>query len=254
MPAAARKPESGLDCPGSRPWTSNFAISNRKEAKALADHRSVPWHVDKSRAVLLVIDMQNDFVREGAPMEVPMARRFLPNMQRLVEACRAGGIPVIFTAHVLFDHYNVSPLETAYQPKLKRTGMRWGTEAIEIVDELKPLPHEHIIYKHRYDAFYNTPLETIIRNIRGPGVADTVIISGTVTNICCESTARSAFMRDFKVAFISDANGGLDEASHQATLDIIGKVFGRVLSTAEILQEMGIGTEHARQGQGQHVN
>jgi ureidoacrylate peracid hydrolase len=55
-----------------------------------------------------------------------------------------------------------------------------------------------------------------------------------VTSICCESTARSAFMRDYKVAFIGDANGGLDEASHNATLDIIGKVFGRVMTVAEL--------------------
>src|SRR6185437_13315226 len=97
-----------------------------------------------------------------------------------------------------------------------------------------PLPGEVIITKHRYDAFYNTQLETIINNIRGMNEVDTVIIIGTVTNICCESTARSAFMRDYKVAFISDANGGLDEMSHNATLSIIGKVFGRVMTVAEL--------------------
>ncbi|ESZ43051.1 hypothetical protein X732_08380 [Mesorhizobium sp. L2C066B000] len=82
--------------------------------------------------------------------------------------------------------------------------------------------------------FHNTQLETVLRNIRGAGRVDTVIIIGTVTSICCESTARSAFMREYKVAFISDANGGLDEASHNATLDIIGKVFGRVMTVAEL--------------------
>ena len=210
----------------------------------MAKNQSVPWEFNKQKAALLVIDMQNEFVREGAVMEVPMARKYLPNMKRLVEACRENQIPVIFTSHVLYDHYDISPLETAYQPKLKEAGMRWDTDGIQIVDELKPLPNEHVVYKHRYDAFYNTPLETILRNIRGPHVVDTVIITGTVTNICCESTARSAFMRDFKVAFISDANGGLDDESHQATLNIIGKVFGRVLSTDEMIQEIGEGALH----------
>jgi nicotinamidase-related amidase len=67
---------------------------------------------------------------------------------------------------------------------------------------------------------------------------DTVIIIGTVTNVCCESTARSAFVRDFKVAFISDANGGLDKQSHEATLCTISKVFGRVMSTEELLEQL----------------
>lgn len=99
--------------------------------------------------------------------------------------------------------------------------------------------------KHRYDAFYNTRLETVLRNMRGPGVVDTVIIIGTVTNICCESTARSAFMRDFRVAFVGDANGGLDDASHEATLAIIAKVFGRVMTARELVDRLRRPTAHA---------
>ncbi|GED31194.1 isochorismatase family protein [Brevibacillus centrosporus] len=199
---------------------------------------SVPWIFSKKSAVLIVVDMQNDFVREGAVMEVPMAREFLPQMKRLVETCRKHEIPVLFTSHVLYDHYDVSPLETAYNPVLQQKGMRASTDGIQIVSELEPQPDEHVIHKHRYDAFYNTQLETLLRNVRGPHVVDTVIIIGTVTNICCESTARSAFMRDFKVVFVSDANGGLDSESHQATLNIISKVFGRVMATEELIEEI----------------
>jgi ureidoacrylate peracid hydrolase len=198
----------------------------------------IPWEFDKNKAVLLVIDMQNDFVNEGAIMEVPMARQNLPNMKKLLNTCRRHNIPVIFTTHVLYDTYDVSPLEVAYQPWLKKEGMRHGSRGVQVVDELAPLPNEVVIQKHRYDAFYNTQLETVIRNIRGSGVADTVIITGTVTNVCCESTARSAFMRDFKVVFVSDACGGFDEASHQATLNIIGKVFGRVMTTDELIAQI----------------
>lgn len=197
-----------------------------------------PWHFDKDRAALLVIDMQRDFVEEGAIMEVPMARARIPEMKRILDRCRADGVPVFFTRHVLSDRFDISPLETTYIPRLKNAGMREGTQGAEVIAELAPQARETVIVKHRYDAFYNTPLDTALRNIRGPGGVDTVIIIGTVTNICCESTARSAFMRDYKVVFISDANGGLDEASHAATLDIIGKVFGRVMSTDELLAEM----------------
>jgi ureidoacrylate peracid hydrolase len=197
-----------------------------------------PWSFDPSRAALLVVDMQNDFVNEGAIMEVPMARRLVPNMQRLVARCRDAGVPVIFTTHVLYDQFEVSPLESAYQPKLRTDGMRANRPGSDVIDALAPWPGEIVIRKHRYDAFYNTQLETVLRNIRGAGTVDTVIVTGTVTNVCCESTARSAFMRDFKVVFVSDANGGFDEPSHNATLKIIGMVFGRVMSTDEVLAKL----------------
>ncbi|WP_106475499.1 isochorismatase family protein [Phytohalomonas tamaricis] len=197
-----------------------------------------PWSIVAERSALLVIDMQNDFVREGAPMAVPMARERIPAMQRLVESCRYQAIPVLYTQQVLYDAFQVSPLEVAYQPHLKQAGMRAGSEGIAIIEELAPAVDEVVITKHRYDAFYNTQLETILRNIRGPGVVDTLFIVGTVTNICCESTARSAFMRDFKVVFVSDANGGLDHASHEATLASIGSVFGRVLSTDALIDAL----------------
>ena len=201
----------------------------------VSETEAAPWEIDPARSALLVVDMQNDFVNEGAVMEVPMARAAVPNMVRLVARCRTAGIPVLFTTHVLYDRFDVSPLETAYQPRLKRDGMRAGGDGVEVIDALKPQPGEIVIRKHRYDGFYNTQLETVLRNIRGPGTVDTLIIAGTVTSICCESTARSAFMRDFKVVMVSDANGGLDQASHDATLDIIGKVFGRVMSTDDVL-------------------
>lgn len=204
----------------------------------MSEERTVPWQFEKGRAALLVIDMQKDFVEEGAIMEVRMARERVPVMRRVIEACRAAEIPVIYTRHVLSDRFEVSPLETAYQPKLKARGMREGSEGVEIVPDLAPLPSETVIGKHRYDAFYGTSLETVLRNIRGAGQVDTVIIIGTVTNICCESTARSAFMRDFKVVFLSDGNGGLDEGSHNATLDIIGRVFGRVMTAGELLAQL----------------
>jgi len=198
----------------------------------------IPWEFNESKTVLLVIDMQNDFVNEGRVIEVPMAREFLPNMKRILETCRKNEIPVIYTTHVLYDDLEISPLETAYNPVLKKAGMRAGTDGVKVVEELAPLPNEVVIPKHRYDGFHNTPLETVINNSRGMNEVDTVIIIGTVTNVCCESTARSAFMRDYKVVFVSDANGGLDEASHQATLSIIEKVFGRVMSTDELIQNI----------------
>jgi len=94
---------------------------------------------------------------------------------------------------------------------------------------------EYRIIKHKFDAFFETDLDAILRYHR----ADTVIITGTATNACCESTARSAFMRDFKVVFPSDANATFDDAMHRATLANIDLLFGRVLTTEELLAEIG---------------
>lgn len=227
---------AGAELAGTAPKAALTA--NQQKVQELPETSERPWAFEKDRAALLVIDMQKDFVDEGAIMEVAMARHRIPTMRNVIEKCRGAGVPVIYTRHVLSDRFDVSPLETAYQPKLKATGMREGSEGIEIVPELAPLSNETVIGKHRYDAFHDTPLETILRTIRGVGQVDTVIVIGTVTNICCESTARSAFMRDFKVVFVSDANGGLDEASHNATLTIIGRVFGRVMTAGELIDQL----------------
>lgn len=196
------------------------------------------WHIDPEKSALLVIDMQNDFVAEGYPMEVPMARRKLPQMQGVVQDCRAAGIPVIYTEHILLDSFNVSPLESTYNPALLSAGMRKGSLGAKVVDDLKPEESDVVIQKHRYDAFHNTALDTVLKTIRGLHQVDTVIIIGTLTEVCCESTARSAYMRDYKVAFISDATGALSEEAQAATEKNIASFFGRVLTTGQLAVEI----------------
>lgn len=198
-----------------------------------------PWEIDPETCVLLVIDMQNDFVLEGFPMQVPMARERLGTMRDVLTRCREAGVPVVYTQHIRYDSFDVSPLETAYRPWLREGGVREGTYGAEIVDELKPEPGEVVIRKHRYDAFHNTPLDTVLATLRGPGTVRTVIICGTVTEVCCESTARSAFMRDYQVAFLADATAALSVTAQAATLDSIGKYFGRVLSARELFAGPG---------------
>lgn len=197
-----------------------------------------PWEIDPETCALLVIDMQNDFVLEGFPMEVPMARERLGTMREVVARCREAGVPVIYTQQILLDSFDISPLETAYQPWLREAGMRDGTYGAEIVAELKPEPGEVVIRKHRYDAFHNTQLAGVLNTVRGLHKVDTVIISGTLTEVCCESTARSAFMRDYQVVFLADATGALSDEAQEATLRSMGKFFGRVLTSAELFAEL----------------
>ena len=81
-------------------------------------------------------------------------------------------------------------------------------------------------------------MEPTLKNIRGLNQIDTVIITGTLTEVCCESTARGAYMRDYKVAFVSDATGGLSNEAQKATESVIGIFFGRVLTTNQVIEEM----------------
>jgi len=204
----------------------------------------LPWRIDHRRCALLVIDMQNDFLKPGGALYVnDRSVQIVPRVNRIIAECRKLGIPVIYTQAQLKDEFDISPLEVSYQPLLREKGLRPGTWGYELIEEITPLPGEHIIVKHRYDAFYNTILELLLNNVRGLGVVDTVIIVGTLTNVCCESTARSAFIRDYKVVFISDANGTFDEAAHQATLNNIRRFFGRVLTTEELLTALNEGEE-----------
>jgi nicotinamidase-related amidase len=213
----------------------------------VVSEKTVPWRIRRDRCALLVIDMQNDFLKPGGVLcfgEKPMA--VVPKIMRILEYCHKSDLPVIYTKTILNDQYNMSPLEASYQPALFQEGMRAGTWGAEIIDELTPQPGDQIVIKHRYDAFYNTNLELMLNNIRGLGVVDTVIIVGTVTNVCCESTARGAFMRDYKVVFVSDANGASDEEAHMATLSNISRFFGRVIDTEGLLQALSGGEDHLK--------
>jgi len=195
-----------------------------------------PWEFERDRAVLLVIDMQNDFVRDGAIMQVKEAGRQLPKIKGLIAKCRELGVPVIYTIQKTDAVF--CPLEVAIFPWLKEAGMREGSDGAKIVDELAPQPDDIIIYKRRFSAFFQTDLEIILRNIRGSEKpVDTVIISGTVTNVCCESTARDAFFRDYKVVFGTDINSAHDEETHNATLRNM-EIFGRTMSCDSIIQAL----------------
>ena len=192
--------------------------------------------VDPRRAALIVIDMQNAFVAEGAPLETPGARTMLPRLERLIRFAREQRIPIVWTQS---DHR--PPYGGLMLRKFAVIGEQrclWqGEPSFEMYPHmLQPREGkcEYRIVKHKYDAFFETNLDAILRFHR----IETLIVTGTATNACCESTARSAFMRDYQVAFPSDANATFDAAMHEATLKNIDLLFGRVMTTGELLAEM----------------
>jgi nicotinamidase-related amidase len=107
-----------------------------------------------------------------------------------------------------------------------------GTKEAEIHKEIFPLPQEKIVKKHRYSAFYNTDLEIVLRCL---GIKD-LVISGIMTNLCCESTARDAYFRDFKVFFLMDGTGTVNEDLHLSSLKNLAFGFADVCSVKRILE------------------
>lgn len=191
----------------------------------------------------MIIDMQNDFIREGAILEVPGIRSQIPKIRRLIETCRDLGVPIVFTRQVYRPDKKVKPLVLEMFPLLEKEGLREGTKGAEICGELKPEPEDIVIRKMGFSAFYNTELESVLRNVKGRRNVDTVIICGTVTNVCCESTARDAFERDYKVVFGSDITSAWTYEFQSLTLKNIEYAFGRVMTCDEIIDALKYGEE-----------
>lgn len=198
--------------------------------------------LDVERMAMLVIDMENCFCAPGGAAEVPRAREIVPNINRLAEACRRLDIPVIWVVHanrddgadwtLFFD--NFLSAEKREQTIKQLTKGDWGTE---IWKGLEVKEDDLIINKCRFSALIpgSSNLERILRSLN----KDTLIITGTKTNICCEATARDAMMLDFKVLFISDATAALTDQEHQATLNTIIQNFGDVLTAQQLIDELG---------------
>ena len=157
--------------------------------------------IDPVRAALIVVDMENEFVKPGASFEVEAGRAMLPKLKEFIGFYRQSGIAVIYTTHV---HRSVGSamgrFADIYPPIAEGTGLVDGTDGIEIYDEIAPEPGEVIIKKHRYSAFFGTDLDIILRGLG----TDTVIVTGVTTENCCHATARDAMFHDCRIAFLSD--------------------------------------------------
>jgi nicotinamidase-related amidase len=188
------------------------------------------------RCALLVIDMQDEFVKpHWTPDWVPEATRQVPRIRKLVEHCRAKQIPVIFTAYAKTHNYFDRPKSGSSMPgrymELEIDRSSFYVEG-RIWHELAPRRDEVVIHKPSYGAFYDTPLETILRNLG----KDTVIICGTLTNVCCGLTARQAYERSFQVVFGSDVTSTDDPEMQEPELMVLRKNFALVLSSDEIIE------------------
>jgi nicotinamidase-related amidase len=174
-----------------RPMVDDTEMARTVEVPEYEVYESV--RVDPSRAALLVIDMQNDFVKDGGSLVVRDAEATLPRIAQLLELARRAGMKVVFSQDT---HDEGDPEWRIWGEHVRR-----GTWGWQIVDELAPREDELVIQKVRYDAFYGTPLDHFLR-LWG---VDTLVICGTVANICVHYTAASAALRWYDVIVPRDA-------------------------------------------------
>jgi nicotinamidase-related amidase len=180
--------------------------------------------VDPAKTALIVVDMQNDFVKEGGTLVVPDAEATVPTIKGLLDSARESGVKVVFTQ----DTHNQGDPEWEIWPEHVREGS-WGWE---IVEELKPQEDEVVIRKVRYDAFYGTHLDHFLRIWD----VDTLIICGTVANICVHYTAASAALRWYGVIIPRDATSALDPFDLEASLRQTSFLFAGRITTSEAIE------------------
>jgi ureidoacrylate peracid hydrolase len=208
----------------------------RRQGKLLS-HESI----EAGRAALVVVDMQNYFVAEGYPAEVPLAREIVPNINRLARAVRAAGGPVVWVqtssaeALTRWDNHHKYML-TPERVQKRLAGLAEASEGFKLYPTLEALPADLRIKKATYSAFMPGSSD-IDAQLKGRGI-DTVLITGTATNVCCETSARDAMVLDYRVIMLSDGNATWTDEEHAATLNTFAMFFGDVMSTDEAIAKL----------------
>jgi ureidoacrylate peracid hydrolase len=192
--------------------------------------------VDAGRAALVVVDMQNHFVAEGFPLEVPQARAIVPNINRMAKAMRAAGGTVVWvqtTASGALEHWgnHHKYMLTPERSRTRLASLDEAADGFKLYPALEPLPSDLRVKKIKYSAFIAGSSD-IDAQLKSRGI-DTLLVTGTVTNVCCESTARDAMMLDYRVIMLSDGNASLTDEEHAAALNNFLIFFGDVMSTDE---------------------
>jgi nicotinamidase-related amidase len=217
-----------------RHYSEAFVLERAREAYERGVAR---FDVVGERSALLVIDMQDEFVRpEWTPFWVPESTRQVARIQGLMASCREVGVPVVYTVfsatHGYLDRPIGGPSMPNRYPDLD-SDPEWFREG-RIWHELEPEAEDIVIHKPSYGAFYDTPLETILKNL----ARDTIVICGTLTNYCCGMTARQGYERGFKVVMGSDVCATDDPTLQESELKVLRKGFAKVLTAEEIEAEL----------------
>ncbi|HEY7538775.1 MAG TPA: isochorismatase family cysteine hydrolase [Methylomirabilota bacterium] len=200
---------------------------------------------EPGRTALVVVDMQHGFLDAGEAMEVPPARAIIPTIQALLGVFRARRLPVVFTEFVYSESVPVliGTLHPEHKPAapgaprgfgLPSSSCLDGTASAETVPDLAPLPGEIVVRKRGYDAFAGTGLD---RALRARNVTS-LVVTGTMTDICVLATVTAALHREYRVTVVEDGVATLWPEIQGATLDIIGRAYGRVATSKEVADQI----------------
>ena len=194
--------------------------------------------IDAARSALVVVDMQNHFVAKGFPAEIPLSREIVPAINGLARAMRAAGGLVVWvqtTATGALEHwgnrhkYMLTPERAAE----RLVSLSEDAEGFKLYAGLEPLSGDLRVKKIKYSAFISGSSD-IDAQLRSRSI-DTVLVAGTATNVCCESSARDAMMLDYRVIMLSDANAATTDEEHAATLNNFMLFFGDVMTAEEAI-------------------
>jgi ureidoacrylate peracid hydrolase len=187
----------------------------------------------------VVVDLQNGFMTEGAPVEVPTAREIVPNVNRISAALRAAGGTNVFLRMKL-----ASPAAETWRsfwnhvPDSERASMvaafSEGSPHFALWDGLDVSDGDLVVDKVRFGAF--VPGASALHDQLTSRHIDTLVITGTLTNVCCESTARDAMQMDYRVVFVSDATATVSDEEHNATLQNMLSYFADVVPATQVLE------------------
>lgn len=192
---------------------------------------------DPRYAALIVVDVQNDFVspngsaaRRGEDVSAAMA--MVPNLLRLIEEGRRKGLTIIYIKTTHSDWTDTPSWIYRTSQKSGLNTCREGTWGAEFYEGISPLPSERVVIKHRYSAFINTDLNTVLK----ARAIQSVLVCGVATNVCVETTARDGYMYDYYVTMVDDCSAAYQAKLHLGTLENIRRHFGLVASSNQIIE------------------
>jgi ureidoacrylate peracid hydrolase len=197
-------------------------------------------NLDPRRTALLVVDMQNAFMLPSVAHTLcPMACTIVPNVNRLAQAMRESGATVVwikttYTPETLQDWSTFYQLSRPEQSAKRAQALAAGSKGHELWAELDVQPSDLTVEKMRFSAFIQGS-SNLAEVLRERGI-DTVVVTGTVTGVCCESTARDAMMLNFRTIMVTDGNAAMTDADHNASLANFYLSFGDVMSTDKVIE------------------
>jgi ureidoacrylate peracid hydrolase len=204
---------------------------------------SLERKLEAEHTALIVVDVQNDFCAPGGMMDsegldLGAVQAMADRLPALIAAARDAGALVVFIRNVYSSVGNIYLSDSWLEQAARRRGDSYTARDVcaagswegDFYGDVRPQPGDPVVTKHRFSAFHNTDLETILK---AHGIR-TVVMTGVASNVCVETTAREAFVRDYYVVFLDDGTATYFDEDHRATLRVMDRFFGEVVSAADV--------------------